>query len=192
MKRHSPHYENVPTGWTKTRLGNLINIVSGVSYNKSDITSNSHGIRILRGGNVQNGKIILEENDVHVLSAYHDEEKIVKKGDIVIVASTGSQLLIGKTGYANHDFSMTQIGAFLRIIRTKANCLSSYINLVLCSDSFKEHIQSLAKGTNINNLKANHVTDFEILMPPYREQQRIVAKVEELHRTLERIAECLS
>ena len=53
---------DIPDTWCWTRLGNLITIISGVSYDKKDVCNN--GIRILRGGNVNDLKITTFPEDV--------------------------------------------------------------------------------------------------------------------------------
>jgi type I restriction enzyme S subunit len=47
-------------------------------------------------------------------------------------------------------------------------------------------ISEIAKGTNINNLKREHILDFEFPLPPLSEQQTIVAKLEEFLSELEK------
>lgn len=170
--------------WEEVSMQSQVDIISGVSYNKADVVLGS-GIRILRGGNIQSGNIEFYEDDVFVGFQYKNENNTIKKGDIALVASTGSALLIGKTGFAKESMENTQIGAFLRIIRCKNHEQSNYINLVFNSSLFKNHIQSLAKGTNINNIKANYINDFVFPLPPLSEQKRIVEKIEQLFAALD-------
>jgi type I restriction-modification system len=168
-------YEKLPKGWTWCRLGEVANIISGVSYNKKDISNN--GIRILRGGNIQNSKVLILEDDIFISENYKNETNSVKIGDIVIVASTGSNLLIGKAGFIKKDLDNTQIGAFLRIIRPISD-ICSFLQLIFISDFYRTYIRDLAKGTNINNIKNEYLTEFIIPLPPLAEQHRIVQKIE--------------
>ena len=183
------HNKNLPNGWINIEMKHLIKIISGVSYKKEDIVSS--GIRILRGGNIQDGQILLCEDDVYIDTKYANDENSVFKNDIVLVASTGSSLLIGKTGFANETFQDTQIGAFLRILRPNISETAKYINLIFSSEYYRGYIRSLAKGTNINNVKNAHIENFTINFPPISEQHRIVAKVEELFAQLDRIESSL-
>ena len=168
-------YEKLPKGWTWCRLGEVANIISGVSYNKKDISNN--GIRILRGGNIQNSKVLILEDDIFISENYKNETNSVKIGDIVIVASTGSNLLIGKAGFIKKDLDNNQIGAFLRIIRPISD-ICSFLQLIFISDFYRTYIRDLAKGTNINNIKNEYLTEFIIPLPPLAEQHRIVQKIE--------------
>jgi type I restriction enzyme S subunit len=81
------------------------------------------GIRILRGGNIQDSQINLYNDDVFIPQYFFDKEKQVRQEDIIVVASTGSKTLIGKAGFAYQDLTNVQIGAFLRIIRPESKNL---------------------------------------------------------------------
>ena len=131
----------VPESWCWCRFGEICEFIGGVSYKKNDITNT--GIRILRGGNIQAGKIIDEIDDVFVPFSYFDKNNSVYENDIVLVASTGSNLLIGKTGFAYKNLQNTQIGAFLRIIRTDNSFYAKYNNIVLLSEYYKTYISYL-------------------------------------------------
>ncbi len=181
--------ENTPMNWIKCHVGDMANIIGGVSYKKDDVRTN--GIRILRGGNIQNGKVLLEDDDVFVSYEYHDSENEVKDGDIVVVSSTGSSTLIGKTGFANKVPRITQIGAFLRILRFSNYLSREFINLIFLSEDYKDYIRNIAKGSNINNIKNNYLSDYIISIPPYPEQLRIVTKIEELFAVLDEIQESI-
>ena len=165
------HYPQLPDGWKEVRLGDICRLISGTSYSKNDVKPD--GIRILRGGNIQYGKVLLLDNDVYISTSLRNKECSLMKGDIIIVASTGSFDLIGKAGYIEQDISNAQIGAFLRIVRPIDSSISQYLRLIFESTLYRSHIQDLAKGTNINNIKASYITDFCIPLPPMGERKKI-------------------
>ena len=167
---------DIPDSWCWTRLGNLITIISGVSYDKKDVCNN--GIRILRGGNVNDLKITTFSEDVFLPEKYHDTDKQIRKNDIIVVASTGSKTVIGKAGYVDVDVFNTQIGAFLRIVRPLLGIIAPYLKLIFATEYYREHIRTQSQGTNINNVKAEYITEFRIPFPPLAEQERIVAEIE--------------
>lgn len=101
----------------KYKLGEVAEIIGGVSYNKADLSAN--GIRILRGGNIQNGEICLKEDDVYLPYTYKDNKNTILLGDTIVVASTGSVEVLGKAATTFSSLGDVQIGAFLRIIRPK-------------------------------------------------------------------------
>ena len=49
------HSEKLPQGWYSATINDVCSIIGGVSYNKADIQDT--GIRVLRGGNIQSGKV---------------------------------------------------------------------------------------------------------------------------------------
>ena len=198
LKRINPKFETfeneydgnlIPEKWCFCHIGDIADIIGGVSYKKEDIKIK--GIRVLRGGNIQDGIIVPAEDDVFIVDTYYNENNAVKKGDIVVVASTGSSVLIGKTGFATNDIPQTQIGAFLRLVRPNKQVLPNYLNALFLSDYYKTYIRNIAKGSNINNIKNSYLTDFVIALPPYQEQLRIVARIEELFAVLDSIKESL-
>ena len=183
------HSRKLPQGWYSVTVNEVCSIIGGVSYNKADIQDT--GIRVLRGGNIQGGKVIDCFDDVFIPLSYQNNDNQVQHGDIIVVASTGSQTLIGKTGFADRDIPKTQIGAFLRIVRPKQKTLSPYIRLLFQTDAYKDYIRNVAKGSNINNVKNAHLQNYQICLPPLAEQQRIVAKIEELFSVLDNIQNAL-
>ena len=175
----------IPQNWKWVRLGTLLRVISGISYEKSDVSTN--GLRILRGGNIQNMGITLDHSDVFLPFGYKDEDKIVCKGDVIIVASTGSETAIGRAGYADKDYESTMIGAFLRICRPIAPAISMYIRAIFMSNYYLQHIRHESKGTNINNVKEKYITHFVVPLPPLAEQHRIVARIEQAFSALDTI-----
>jgi len=175
---------DIPENWKWVRLGYLVQVIGGISYNKDDITK--EGLRILRGGNIQNMKVLVEDDDVFLPPKYDNEDKRIRLGDILIVASTGSKTVIGKAGYVDRDIPNTMIGAFLRICRSYSLEIVDYLRYIFDSNLYRMHIRDKSQGTNINNVKETYITELAIPLPPLAEQKRIVAKIEELLPYIER------
>jgi len=166
---------SIPQNWSFVRLKELAKVVSGVSYDKRDICND--GIRIIRGGNISNLSIVLLPDDVFLPQKYCDNEKEVKTEDIVIVASTGSKIAIGRPAFADKSFPQTQIGAFLRIVRPYVPNVYQYLKCLFASNYYREHISDLVHGNTINNIKTEYLDEFIIPFPPIREQKEIANKV---------------
>lgn len=147
----------------KYRLGDIAEIIGGVSYSPKDICTD--GIRILRGGNIQNQHIELKTDDVFLPISYKNNISQIYVGDTILVASTGSVDVLGKAATCFQYTEDVQIGAFLRIIRPKADKYTMLISSALSSDYFKRYIKAQAKGTSINNITLGYLRDFEIYAP---------------------------
>ena len=169
---------DIPENWKWVRLGYLVQVIGGISYNKDDITK--EGLRILRGGNIQNMKVLVEDDDVFLPPKYDNEDKRIRLGDILIVASTGSKTVIGKAGYVDRDIPNTMIGAFLRICRSYSLEIVDYLRYIFDSNLYRMHIRDKSQGTNINNVKETYITELAIPLPPLAEQKRIVKRLEEI------------
>ena len=147
----------------KYRLGDIAEIIGGVSYSPKDICTG--GIRILRGGNIQNQHIELKTDDVFLPISYKNNISQIYVGYTILVASTGSVDVLGKAATCFQYTEDVQIGAFLRIIRPKADKYTMLISSALSSDYFKRYIKAQAKGTSINNITLGYLRDFEIYAP---------------------------
>ena len=169
---------DIPDSWCFIRLKELIKIISGVSYDKRDICYD--GIRILRGGNIGELTIQLQQDDVFLPHKYFDEEKQIKNGDIIIVASTGSKIAIGRAGFVEKDYPNTQIGAFLRIIRPINIDFTDYLKCLFSTDYYREHIRESVHGNTINNVKSEYLENFIIPLPPVAEQKRVIQQTKRI------------
>lgn len=168
----------IPESWEWARLSSFITLVSGTSYKKEDVKK--EGIRILRGGNILDFKLKLYDDDVFIPSSFQDDEKNIRKGDVILVASTGSRQVIGKPAFINDNYPRCQIGAFLRIVRPIDLQICTYIHLFFCSNFYRDNISNRVQGTNIYNIRSEFIEQMLIPIPPLAEQKRIVAKIEEL------------
>ena len=178
----------IPKKWKWFKLDKLVSVISGTSYKPNDISS--EGIRIIRGGNIDNFKVSFKPDDVFLPKSFKEEKLIVKSTDIVIVASTGSLEVIGKPGVISEDLSgKCQIGAFLRIIRPKQTEFSQYLKFIFMSDFYRCRIRRLVKGTNIRNIKKEYIADMVIPLPPLAEQRRIVARLNKLLASIDQLGD---
>lgn len=171
---------DIPENWKWIRLGLLVSVISGTSYNKNQ-TCNS-GLRIARGGNLINEEIVLLDNDVFLpKDVFFDEAKCIQPKDIVIVASTGSLKGIGRAAFCNKQLDdVIQIGAFLRIVRCVDKRLFGYVSSIFKGYYYKKWIRNSVNGIGIQNIKEEHITNMLIPLPPLAEQKRIVEKLNKL------------
>lgn len=183
----------VPENWVWVRLGSFIDLLRGVSYKKHDVHSEKmeNDCLILRGGNIIEGGLDLNAENVYVDKSLVSELQLIRKNDVIIVSSTGSVKVIGRAGVAFCDYNDVAFGAFLTLARPKNGFNKSFIDIFFQSFLYRQSIRELASGVNINNIRSEYITNMPIPLPPLSEQQRIVERIEELFAKLEEAKERL-
>jgi len=164
---------NLPHGWEWTRLGNVIDYVNGFAFSSKDFMT--QGIGVVKIGDIQQGKIEPEfmsrvsEDAVNGLDARFQ----VIKGDLVIAMSGATT---GKLGFNDTEdvFYLNQrVGKIVPFIVSKR---------FLYFDLTTKIAENLKKsfGSAIPNLSTEQINTIVTALPPIEEQNRIVAKVDEL------------
>ena len=163
----------------KVKIGNYIKQIRGVSYKSTDLHGdlNSDSVILLRANNINEGKINFDDI-VYVDKSKVKKEQYLKKGDILVCASSGSKELVGKAAFINKDYAVT-FGAFCKLIRPK-DCIAGYLGHYFNSQMYKEKISSLALGANINNIRNEHIDELLIYLPNKAEQQNISILLDEV------------
>lgn len=183
----------VPENWVWVRLGSFIDLLRGVSYKKHDVHNEKmeNDCLILRGGNIIEGGLDLNADNVYVDKSLVSEAQLIRRNDIIIVSSTGSVKVIGRAGLAFCDYNDVAFGAFLTLARPKNRCNKSFVDLFFQSFLYRQRIRELASGVNINNIRSEYITNMQFPLPPLSEQQRIVERIEELFAKLDEAKERL-
>ena len=168
----------------RVRVKDVATIIRGVSYKKEQAVKEYEPgyLPLLRANNISGGSLVLSDL-VYVPSKLVSDSQHIKSGDILITMSSGSKSHVGKVALAKADMEYS-FGAFCAKI-SPDHVLPSYLFYLLCDSRFRHHIESQSKGTNINNIKQSYVMDYEITLPPLSEQERIVARIEELFSQLD-------
>ena len=181
----------VPGNWCWTKVGILSSLHRGVSYKKNDAhaVKGANDCLIMRGGNIGEGFIDIDADNVYVDKKLVADNQFIRSNDIIIVASTGSTKVIGRAGISSSDYDDVAFGAFLMLLRPFKDCLPRYMDLFFQSDLYRNRIRDLASGVNINNIRADYITEMPYPLPPLPEQQRIVARIESLFAKLDEVKE---
>lgn len=96
----------LPENWCWTKIGSISSLHRGVSYKKTDAHTErrENSCLVMRGGNICEGSIDTEADNIYVDISLVAENQIVRKNDIIIVASTGSTKVIGRRYIQNGLF----------------------------------------------------------------------------------------
>lgn len=170
----------LPPGWRWVRLGEVCNIVRGVSFQAGDSyhIAQEGCVPILRAGNIGD-HLDLERDLIWVSANKVSSEQFLQQGDIVMCISSGSPDLVGKSALLRKPFRGS-VGAFCAIIRPNISDLdlAFYLSYWLRSPQFLNWRNVQAKGANIQNLQTSQLAAMLLALPPLPEQRAIVARLE--------------
>jgi type I restriction enzyme S subunit len=172
---------DLPQGWELKKGSEVFDIVRGVSYDKQYVSSEpfDDAIAILRANNIQSNGIV--QNDlVYVPKRYVSSNQLIQTGDIIIATSSGSRDVVGKTALANTTHNNLSFGAFCSVARPKPLCLDKWLAYFTQSRLYRDYVEQVALGININNFRTRDLASMTIPLPPLEEQRRIVAKLDVL------------
>lgn len=179
-KRHEEaSVASVPGSWSKVRLGDICEIVRGVSYKKDKVRDQpaKNMVPVLRATNIQDSTLVLDSDLVYVPSDVVSEEQMLRVGDIVVATSSGSKHLVGKTAQVKEPWSGS-FGAFCAALRPKTEIDHRYLGYFFGSQEYKDYISKKALGVNINNLRRGDLEEISVPVAPLAQQKHIVAEIE--------------
>ena len=166
-----PWIGEVPRHWEVRRVKHLCSCWNGLTYSPDDMSDD--GIIVLRSGNIQNGKINLD--DVVQVSMDIPEKAKAKKGDILICSRNGSKKLIGKNALITEDGYA--FGAFMMIARP--NIDSRYFYYLLNSEVFSYYLPTYLTST-VNQLTSSNFGNMYVPVTyNVAEQQEIARYLDE-------------
>ena len=170
--------EGVPEGWCQTILGNLFSHNTGKALNASNkegelkeylttsnVYWNSFDFSVVK-------KMLFKESEL--------EKCTITKGDL-LVCEGGD---IGRAAIWNYDYDIC-IQNHIHRLRPKFDlCVPLYYYFLMY---LKQNNMIAGKGIGMLGLSSNALHKISVPLPPLPEQHRIVAKIGEIFRELERI-----
>lgn len=171
----------LPEGWDWRALGNVAEVIRGVTYKKDQVGAPEAAghIPLLRATNIAEAGLVLQDF-VWIPQDLVKERQMLREGDLVVAASSGSPSVVGKAAQVDGQFEGT-FGAFCSAVRPEPSLVDPrFLRWVMASDGYRRRVSSLAAGSNINNLKRAHLLETLVPMPPLEEQERIGERVSAL------------
>lgn len=154
--------------WKEKKLGELGIFYRGHSYNANDVSGK--GLLVLRSNNINN---VINYNELQFVTKPCNIELLLQNEDIVICMSNGSKKLVGKsaTFIVTDKYNYVTVGAFCSIFRSNSK-LAKYLFQL---NNYKEQINFILEGANINNLKNSELELFKFLFPVSSQEQQKIA-----------------
>lgn len=155
----------VPEGWGSGSIGDIADLIRGVTYNKDDIKVQNveDTIPILRATNIT-GNVVDLNDMVYVPTKLVNEKQLMNKFDVLLTMSSGSKDHIGKNGFFYFDKKVA-FGAFCAKLVAKRH-FTFFLYSYTQSEFMSATIKNECLGTNINNLNGSLVKGFKLVLPP--------------------------
>lgn len=171
---------DIPESWEWVRLGELITYQNGYPYKSSDMTD--HGFPVIKSGNLMTLQVVIKPNNDFIFNPTEKmlESKIVK-GDMLMCLSSQSNNPepLGKTAVYLFEEPALLNQRVLKM-RPIDNRLTRYLYYAINSEYFHYTVSHQGGGSAQANLKMEHVLNMLIPIPPIKEQERIVNKIQRL------------
>ena len=179
----------IPESWEWVRLGSLISYQNGYAYNSSEMNKEGKGVPVIKSGNLMTLEVVIKPNNDYI--EYPTEKMLsskIVKGDMLMCLSSQSDNPepLGKTAIFKLD-SYALLNQRVLKIRPYKDELTPYLYYTINSFYFWFNVSHQGGGSAQANLKLNHVLDMPIPLPPLAEQKRIVAKIEEVFKEIDKL-----
>ena len=174
----NPHSWNIPNGWCITDLKSIGKWQSGATPSKMNPNYYGKGCPWLNTGDLNDGYISTIPKEITELALNETSVKLNPAGS-VLIAMYGAT--IGKLGILNIDATTNQ---------ACCACADCYIFNKFLFYFLRYHRPVFIKiggGGAQPNISKEKIENTILYLPPLKEQQRIVAKIEELYSVLDEI-----
>lgn len=183
----------IPRTWQWVRLGSIAILSGGFAY-KSPLFIDDSPHQVIRMGNIRPDYLRLDENPVFISEKYGDETSNYKiEVNDILLTMTGTKdkkdflysLIINKQNLTNKTLYLNQRLCSLRTILI----LPEFINKVLKDDRILDSIFAQSTGTaNQANIGMTALKNWVIPLPPLKEQDKILKRIEELFSICDRLS----
>ena len=165
--------------WEIKKLGDVCEFRRGLTYSKNDEVENSSNA-VLRSNNIDLITNQLDLSEIKYISDMIkiDDTKKVKRNSLLICTANGSKAHLGKVALIDDDYDFA-FGGFMGLLIPSESVYPRFFYYALISENYKKFIKSLSDGANINNLKFQDLSKFEVPVPPLEDQKRIVKILDE-------------
>ena len=173
--------ESLPEGWALATLGDLSTYVTSGSRDWSQFYSD-HGALFIRTQDINQNRLASADEIARVALPKQAEGKrtLVAQGDLLITI-TGAN--VGKCAHVDIPVPEAYVSQSVALVRLAKGFSGRFVQRQLISPgSDDEHtpLQQSAYGVGRPVLNLDNVRDAPIVLAPFSEQERIVAKIDKL------------
>lgn len=175
----------VPGNWVWSKLRVFCNFIDyrGKTPSKTDT-----GIRLITAKNIKKGYISLDPEEFIAESDYDTwmTRGIPRYGDVILT----TEAPLGNVAqlFFTEKYALAQRAITLSIID---GMMQEYLKFVLLSPNIQGNLNQMATGTTVKGIKASRLKELPLPVPPLKEQQRIVDRIESLFEKLDKAKELI-
>ncbi len=171
----------IPSTWRWISLGELVADRTGLSYKKENLSDRTEPfIRVLRGGNIEDGELMMKADDVFISSSYVAPDLLLKKGQYISPAVSSLEK-IGKTAIIMKDYKDTVVGGFVLMLLPLFDdeWLGQYLYYFFQTGYYHNYCRTITKksGQAFYNLSRPKLKLCPVPLPPKQEIARIVERL---------------
>jgi type I restriction enzyme S subunit len=169
----------LPLGWSVARLGSILQPTRGISYGviKLGPEPQNGGVNILRCSNVRFRRLDLNgmRKVTHELSEEYG--RTILRGGEVLINVRGT---LGGCALVPFSLKGFNIAREVAVVPVHSEMNAAFLLNVVASPYFQDKVNGNLRGIAYEGLNLGLLRDFLIPIPPFAEQCRIVAKVDQL------------
>jgi type I restriction enzyme S subunit len=167
----------LPKGWEWARLGNIIDLTSGVTLGKM-YSQELVSVPYLRVANVQRGYIDVDHVKQILVPEKEREKYKIQLGDLLMVEG-GDWDKVGRCAIWKHDINPCIHQNHIFRIRFLGQIFNTWGELYLNSPVARRYFESCSKQTtNLASINRTQLCNLIFPLPPKFEQSRILARVQ--------------
>ncbi len=186
--------------WPRKHLAEISEVITGFPFKGEKYLPPKHGVRVVRGDNVTERYLRWGEKEKCWSGVTADLKPYVLRSGDVVIGMDGSK--VGKNFAAiSPDDEGSLLAQRVARLRAREGISQDYLRYVICNDSFTEYVKAVHTGTSIPHISKGQIENFEVVVPPFEDQQQIAAVLislddritllRETNATLEAIAQAL-
>lgn len=162
----------LPKGWEWTTVKDISTLLGDGLHGtpKYDINGEYY---FINGNNLNDGKIEIKANTKKVSKEEFEKYKKQLNDKTIFVSINGS---LGYTAFYNNEPVI--LGKSACYFNVKEGIEKHYIRYIFTSQRFTNYSTTVATGSTIKNVSLKSMREFEIPLPPLKEQHLIVQEIE--------------
>ncbi len=168
-----------------SRLGDIFDLVGGGTPTTSKEEYWGSGTPWISSADIDNSGQIVYRRRVTPLGVENSTTNVVPKGTVIVVTRVG----LGKVAQLKEDTCFSQDIQALLAKENTSEYSPSYLMYQLLF--IMQTVKYSGRGTTISGITKKQLADVSLFLPPLPEQERIVARIEELFSQLDAGVETL-